>query len=217
MGKTTKGICTSCEKEVGKSAIGKHLQTCPKRVLQDGNNRYFQIRVQDRYLPKYWLYLEASADVTLTELDHFLRDLWLECCGHLSLFIVRDRIYGSSPDEEFGDNSMQIRLGKVLKKDLSFLHEYDIGSTTELSLKGVGIRLGTKPDSPGIELFARNVAPDISCTECGDAEAEYICSECQYEESGWLCDTCAENHKCGEDMLLPVVNSPRTGVCGLMG
>lgn len=130
--------------------------------------------------------------MTLTELDHLPRDLWLDCCGHLSLFTVRNRTYGSSPDEEFGDNkSIQIRLGKVLKKDLSFLYEYDMGSTTELSLKGVGDRLGTKPDSPGIELLARNVAPDISCTECGDAEAEYICSECQYEESGWLCDTCA--------------------------
>jgi len=67
-----------------------------------------------RSAPKYRLYLEASADVTLTELDHFPRDLWLDCCGHLSLFTVRNRTYGSSPDEEFGDKSMQIRLRKVL-------------------------------------------------------------------------------------------------------
>ncbi len=36
-------------------------------------------------------------------------------------------------------------------------------------------------------------------------------------DAGWLCDSCAEDHKCGEDMLLPVVNSPRTGVCGYTG
>jgi len=34
---------------------------------------------------------------------------------------------------------------------------------------------------------------------------------------GWLCDECAPKHKCGEDMLLPVVNSPRVGKCGYTG
>ena len=36
-------------------------------------------------------------------------------------------------------------------------------------------------------------------------------------EEGWLCQSCADEHECGEDMLLPVVNSPRTGVCGYAG
>jgi hypothetical protein len=32
-----------------------------------------------------------------------------------------------------------------------------------------------------------------------------------------LCQACAEDHECGEDMQLPVVNSPRVGVCGYAG
>ena len=32
-------------------------------------------------------------DVTLRELDKFLRSAWLECCGHLSHFLIDDVIY----------------------------------------------------------------------------------------------------------------------------
>jgi hypothetical protein len=38
-----------------------------------------------------------------------------------------------------------------------------------------------------------------------------------YPDEGWLCDECAVGHECGEEMLLPVVNSPRVGVCGYVG
>lgn len=37
---------------------------------------------------RYWLYLEMPARATLTDLDGFLRDIWLECCGHLSAFDI---------------------------------------------------------------------------------------------------------------------------------
>ncbi|EMY76701.1 hypothetical protein LEP1GSC060_3255 [Leptospira weilii serovar Ranarum str. ICFT] len=36
-----------------------------------------------------------------------------------------------------------------------------------------------------------------------------------------MCESCIENHKCveeeGEDVLLPVVNSPRVGECAYAG
>lgn len=35
--------------------------------------------------------------------------------------------------------------------------------------------------------------------------------------NGRLCDTCAESYECGEEMLLPVVNSPRVGMCAYDG
>ncbi len=31
------------------------------------------------------------------------------------------------------------------------------------------------------------------------------------------CDKCIEAHECGEDYVMPIVNSPRTGVCGYVG
>ena len=67
-----------------------------------------------------------------------------------------------------------------------------------------------------VGILARNDPPQIKCSKC-DHLATRICTECIYEDAGWLCDDCAEDHKCGEEMLLPVVNSPRTGVCGYVG
>ena len=37
------------------------------------------------------------------------------------------------------------------------------------------------------------------------------------KEKEYLCDACAKEHACGEELLQPVVNSPRAGVCGYPG
>jgi hypothetical protein len=33
----------------------------------------------------------------------------------------------------------------------------------------------------------------------------------------FYCDKCLTKHECGDEMSLPVVNSPRMGVCGYCG
>ena len=58
--------------------------------------------------------------------------------------------------------------------------------------------------------------PAFACVECG-RPATQLCSCCIYEEYAFYCDECGEEHECGEDMMLPVVNSPRMGVCGYCG
>ena len=56
------------------------------------------------------------------------------------------------------------------------------------------------------------------CEECGTEKlAIQICTECMWSGHGWLCQDCAATHKCGSEMLLPAVNSPRAGVCGYSG
>ena len=47
--------------------------------------------------------------------------------------------------------------------------------------------------------------------------ATNICCHCIYDGDGWLCDACLDKHECGEEMFLPVVNSPRVGVCAFEG
>ena len=47
--------------------------------------------------------------------------------------------------------------------------------------------------------------------------ATNVCVQCIYEDAEWLCNDCSEEHECGEDMMLPIVNSPRVGVCGYCG
>ena len=181
----------------------KHLKSCLQKG--EGNTRLFHIMVDGLYQPEYWLHIEISASTKLKDLDQFLRDIWLECCGHLSEFEIEGGIY---------EGDRRIALSKLLSPGIEFYHVYDFGSSTELRLKVISERKG-KAGKDKVRILARNEMPAIRC-ECGKT-AKWICTECMWEGEGWLCDDCTKEHECGEEMLLPVVNSPRVGVCGYEG
>lgn len=219
------GRCQFCGGEYGKSGMTRHLQACQARreasVKATGTRtrsaRSLHLAVSGRTAPTYWMHLEAPENATLADLDAFLREAWLECCGHLSSFTVGGVSYASVVDRDWGmdDRSMDVKLGTVLHVGDTFYHDYDFGSTTYLQLKVVGEREGAARDR-SIEELARNEPPHIPCTECGQ-EAAQVCTECSWGGEGWLCERCSETHQCGEEMLLPVVNSPRVGTCGYTG
>jgi hypothetical protein len=224
--KQSKGKCSYCEKLFAKGGMGKHLAACENReiaageVLGQGKPRtttFYHIQVEGTYLPMYWMHIEIPSDLKLADLDQFLRDIWLECCGHLSAFQIGRQTYQSHPEvaRELGDRTMNVQIGDVLEPGMTFGHEYDFGTTTELSLKVVGSRQG-QVGGKWVQVMARNEPPEMLCDECGKPATE-ICPECIYEGKGLLCDACAEKHECGLDFLLPVVNSPRVGECGYTG
>ncbi len=216
---TTDGQCLFCKGTFSKQAMSKHLEACEKRKpskkASASPQRVFHLLVEGRYAPEYWIHLEAAANATLQDLDGLLRDLWLECCGHLSAFTIAGQTYSSTVMDEFGDKNMKVPLGKVLYPKMKFSHEYDFGTTTELTLKVVAERESAVKRGD-IILMARNEPPLIVCDVCGK-KATQLCSQCIYEDTGALCGNCANEHDCGEDMLLPVVNSPRVGMCGYSG
>jgi hypothetical protein len=224
MSKTSsQGTCQFCHGVFSKSTMTKHLQSCVQRksAIATTNEKstkktsLMHLLVEGREQPQYWMHIEIPADVTLQTLDNFLRRTWLECCGHMSKFDIDGDSYASYPDPEFGDKSMRAKLSAHLSPGEQFFHEYDFGTTTELRLKVMGEREGGAKGK-SIQVLARNEPPLIPCEKCGKPATE-VCAECIWEEGGWLCDTCAEEHECGEDMLLPVVNSPRVGMCGYTG
>jgi len=167
------------------------------------------------------MHLEVVASAKLQDLDGFLRGIWLECCGHLSAFTIEGKRYVSEVAENFlfdfglEEQDMSVRIGDVLRTGISFDHEYDFGTTTELALRVVSERKGEPVNKP-IQIMARNDPPLITCCVCGKI-ATKVCTQCIYDGEGWLCNKCARGHKCGEEMLLPVVNSPRVGMCGYTG
>lgn len=121
-----------------------------------------------------------------------------------------DRIY------DFGDRSIRgVKLGTVLAVGDTCLHDYDFGTTTHLTLRVVAEREGQIGRRP-VTVLARNEPPDVRCDQCGQV-ATQVCGQCVYANARWLCDACAATHPCGEDMLLPMVNSPRVGMCGYTG
>jgi len=214
----TEGTCLSCSSVLSKAAMSGHLRACLKKAgagrksaaLAAGS---FHISAEGRYAPFYWIHIEASGRCTLYDLDELLRQLWLECCGHMSAFTIEKREYVSSPDDDMGDPDMDIRLDRVLRPGLKLFHQYDFGSTTDVQLKVVS-RFDTTGGGKSVRLLARNLAPAIPCDECS-ALAVQVCTYCGPEV--WLCKACAPRHECGEDSYLRVVNSPRVATCGCTG
>ncbi|ODS35044.1 MAG: hypothetical protein A7316_04550 [Candidatus Altiarchaeales archaeon WOR_SM1_86-2] len=206
----SKGKCGFCGGTFSKGAMRRHLDSCKERKVPKGTGHIFHIVVD---AGEYWMHLDAGGDATLKDLDGFLRGIWLECCGHLSAFTIQGIQYMSDPyyDEDTG---MDVILDRVIAPGMKFIHEYDFGTTTELDLKVVSEREGAIEG--GIQLLARNDPPEIICGKCGEP-ATTMCTGCFWESKGWLCDKCAGEHECGEEMMMPVVNSPRVGVCGYTG
>ena len=204
--------------------------------------RFFRLAVEGRDLPEYWLHLDVRADATLLDLDDFLRRFWLECCGHLSAFTVpsgesgREARYhearyrweppgGFDDDDFFGgmddafgmprERRMDVTLATALAPGMTFFHEYDFGDTTELKL-----RVLSEHEEPtrrqNLRVLARNLPPLIPCDECG-GEADWIGAYDESYEIKAVCDACLGKKSHSLEHLLPVVNSPRTGVCGYEG
>ena len=134
----------------------------------------------------------------------------------MSAFEIEEQRYSVQPMKEYGEVGMSARLGKILQPGMAFSYEYDFGSTTELELKVIGM-LARGKTKGAVELLARNDAPPVVCQLCGAEPATQICSECAWKDKGWLCQGCAKSHACGTEMCLPVVNSPRAGVCAYAG
>lgn len=229
--RTSTGTCGLCGKSFSKSGISRHLESCQGKAAaaqertparRGRMKKGFRLAVEGRDLPEYWLRLDVPADTPLWELDAFLRYTWLECCGHMSAFNIGGFTYFLEDREQFADiddRDMTVALGRVLRPRMKFLHEYDFGTTTELVLRVVSERETKDPD---IRILARNDPPALACAGCG-AVATQICSECVWEgeEQGLFCDECvgghAAGHSWGEELLLPVVNSPRVGMCAYTG
>ena len=216
----TKGVCRACEERFSGQVIGRHLASCPKRP--GGTLSVFDLRVSSG---PFWLCLEAAVEATLEHLDDLLRHTWVECCGHLSAFDIGGTRYQADTGGVDGmwvgmfkpgpDMGMGVPLGRVLRPGLRFTYEYDFGTTTELDLKVLAERQG-QSGKRAIRILARNDLPKFSCSSCLESEskpAKAICTECQTA----LCGACSRKHGCDEDRRLPLVNSPRAGVCGYTG
>lgn len=197
------GICALCEEQASKDKMLAHLETCiPEQSDSDRSRSTVLLHFEAEGEPAYWLVIAASATATLRHIDALLRDVWLECCGHMSAF------YG--PQREI---PMRATVGDTFRRRTAKVrHEYDFGSTTTLVGKSLGTRRGFPGRGP-VRLLARNEPLHWSCAEC-DKPAAVVCPYC-LDVDGLYCDAHAATHEhAEEEAYLPVVNSPRMGVCG---
>ena len=213
------GRCELGGKSCRKSGMGRQLKSCLAKAAgadgrsgETGRSKSIHLMVEDAYCPEYWLHLAPPDGVTLPELDKHRREIWLECCGHLSLFSIVGTEHCSPAGEvdtlgRDEHNGMPFPMERVAPPDTRFCYEYDFGSTTELALRSVS-ELNGRTDP--IRLLARNDPPVIDCARCGETAA-WVCPD----DSDWiamttgLCDACVSSAA----YRLPIVNSPRCGVC----
>lgn len=216
----TRGKCTFCGREMTRGGMARHLRTCPERkaAIEEAAassrkaEKLHMLQARDAWRGDYWLYLEMKGTATLSDLDQYLRAIWLECCGHLSQFSIG----GWSGDEI----PMGRIIDQVFRPDVEITHIYDFGSSSHTLLQSMDTRQGKPLTRPPIYLMARNNPPKIPCIECGEP-ASWLCLECMYERqtSGAVCDEHVEQHQKHDNYgpTLEIVNSPRVGMCGYKG
>ena len=201
----TKSNCYCCGKTVTKGYAKRH---CLSHNYTDSDcENCALLKIEDAYDTDYWLYVDIGLKNTLRDLDGFLRNIWLECCGHMSAFYQKhhEKIPFSRKMNSFEEGSV-------------LLYDYDFGSTTTLKITFVGQTTRKKQSKKNsVRLLLRN-EPFIFKCSCGKT-AEYVCNECDWDDNyPFYCKECVEKHENEvEHYPLPVVNSPRMGVCGYTG
>ena len=214
------GLCTYCGAEVTRKTAAEHLAKCKPRLaaLKKAGRpsphfpeEVFHIRAEATYLPEFWLDLEIRGETTFGELDHYLRAIWLECCGHMSAFTMKG--WGTPQLAKEGS------AGSVFRNLAKIMHVYDFGTESWTTIKRIGVRRGELEIRQPIKLLVRNQLPDVRCSECGEP-AQRLCVQCVVEEDrmNFLCTKHIRAH--GHDEYGPprkIVNSPRLGLCGYTG
>lgn len=200
------GQCKFCNQDFTKREIAKHLAVCQKRK-KDKNTKNLRLRVADLYIKNFWLIVEVNDQAKLKDLDNLIKDVWVECCGHLSLF---------------GDYGKETGKGRIIMDALnpgdSVNYIYDFGSSTELIIEALEYSDCQLSGKEKAELAARNYLPPSNCAKCG-RQATQVCAACAEEGLAMVCDKCAkkyhnEENEEEEHYILPLANSPRCGVCG---
>lgn len=207
----TQGICAYCKMEIPKNtrSISKHISECNGAGISKTDNpvHHMVLIIEGKYNPDYWLVIKAKSALSMKIIDRFIRDIWVECCGHMSAFSYGHSKIGMS-------QKIYQAFGRAHKID----YIYDYGSSTELFLSLIGeLEENNEND---IQVLMRNKEINYKCSYC-DSKATAICPFCMHEDQGLLCESCIESHECvineGDDVLLPLVNSPRAGECGYTG
>lgn len=209
--KASPGTCLLCRAPVTKRRALKHGMACLQASgWPTGKKPSLLIVIQGRYNKDYWLVVLARHGARLKDLDRLIRDVWVECCDHLSSFKIGGVAYDS--DDEYSRNAMGVPLSHLVSPGSTFSYDYDFGSTTSLDLKVIGETPVAPPGGP-LCLIARNNPPAIPCDLCG-GEAAFILDDPDEDIPHYYCRECLSSTDHDPDCVETIANSPRNGVCG---
>ena len=226
--------CIFCQKTFSKASLTRHLHThLAEKVMSNKPGKSFHVKIESDTRwgsSPYFLHLWVDSNTALQKIDTLLRQIWLECCGHMSAFnypqqkkispmnFLQAFAKGKIHLGEYDDIDKNKKVSHIFREDLKLEYEYDFGSTTQLQLIVVK-EFNIAADQP-IVLLSRNEPLALLCEMCGKKPATQLCSVCKDENT--FCQACAKKHakKCpdfAEYANMPIVNSPRMGVCAYEG
>ncbi len=235
------GTCFLCRKDISSSKMTTHLKSCrvknsslllneKRKGATSNQHSYFLLKIQGKYEKEYWMYIEIDSTSEITLLDMFLREIWVECCGHLSCFEVAKKIISSSDEEEFygakvsgwvkrKKNPYEQPVSNLFRTRKKVSYQYDFGTTTDLDILKMDERVAKDKNKQPILLLARNKPQERSCTLCNKNAALFHCCECNEEmtDQSIYCDKCLMEHEHADDYAFTISNSPRSGMCGYDG
>ncbi len=213
------GVCFLCglQKKYKPSGAHAHVWGDLHRATWDEPFIWISLRSDPEYsvIPiLYWMEIGVHLEAPLEMLDLFLREVWVECCGHLSEFKVGKKRYLREPEER-GEYPMDLPVFKVFQPGTTFTYTYDFGSPTVIHGKVREVFRGPAVDpnlwKGAVLLAMRNLKPRMTCSQC-DRPARYFYTE---EEDRPMELRCMRHVLLHEG--LPYVNSPRTGICAYHG
>ena len=174
------GQCCRCGKQTNNQvAITRHMQSCleqwqdQENILESEPQRpgeaddiYWHLSVKSDQ--RHCMEILVPQGATLEQMDRFLRETWLECCGHLRAFQFGPLQVSSTLDSEMANSindidmtpliNMESEITQVLMPGFSVNHQYDFGTTSVTTLTCRSIYpLRAKP---AITVVARNNPSD---------------------------------------------------------
>ncbi len=204
------GKCCFCEELLGQHEVGKHLAkhlvSMEKAEIGKSTKQYYHIIVDAEEM---FLHMLVDGNAKMKVIDNYLKAIWLDCCGHLSNF-----------NHKNFKISMSDKIADIFEPKVKINHDYDFGSTTRVALKAAkSYSLYFKET---VVLLSRNEPLELICDTCKNKPAVCICCVCMYDKPSFFCEKCASHHEesCPDFQdyaNMPVVNSPRMGVCGYEG
>jgi hypothetical protein len=192
-------ICDLCYQKFGCRKIITHIPSCI--IEKNINKSGFLIEfISSSYITRkqYYMYVIFGTTSTFNDIDKLLRE-WLKCCDHLSIIendiqprYLDNRVNYESPISQYREN-------------IKFRYEFDMCSTTIVYFK-ILKKLNGYDNNNNIDIIYKNKEYNVKC-KCNEKakkvlQQELICDKCLIEFDDDLLDLC-----------LPIVNSPRIGIC----
>lgn len=207
-----------CGRMMTRAGMARHLGSCEvraKRVAEADarpgpESVQFHLQVWDAWSGDYWLHVEIDGATSLGHLDSYLRAIWLECCGHASQFSI-----GRWSGERFG---MTRKVHQVFQSVAEITHIYDFGTESVTLIKAIAERRSKATGKRPIALMARNALPEaLSGVRRGGELVVHRVHDGRGSLGLALFGARPAHPHEGYGEPVPVVNSPRMGVCGYTG